>query len=69
MTRGSQFATGRDRTSAPEPGGSGVSREDFLTSRPSPDVVEPADAAGEEVADRAHARCIWDGVVVCFLAD
>ena len=29
-----------------------------------PDVVQPADDAGEEVADRAHARCIWDGVVV-----
>jgi hypothetical protein len=43
---------------------SGVSRKDFLTTRPSPDVVEPADAAGEEVADCAHARCIWDGVVV-----
>jgi hypothetical protein len=48
---------------------SGVSRKDFLTTRPSPDVVEPADAAGEEVADRAYARCIRDGVVVCFLAD
>jgi hypothetical protein len=40
-------------------------REDSLAA----DVVEPADAAGEEVADRAYARCIRDGVVVCFLAD
>jgi hypothetical protein len=40
-------------------------REDSLAAESS----QAADAAGEEVADCAHARCIWDGVVVCFLAD
>ena len=41
---------------------SGVNGEDFLIAAASPDVVEPAAAAGKEVADRSHAGGVGDGV-------